>query len=93
MRRSVNVIYAASIPPMCCTDHISSFNHPRSSLQIVSIRIASIRGGLRWPINVYGMVTARDVYDNRKHVVIYARARGACQTITEEVICVSPFAD
>lgn len=30
------------------------------------------------------MVTARDVLDNRKRVIIYARARGDCQTITEE---------
>ncbi|XP_047061617.1 uncharacterized protein LOC124668539 isoform X2 [Lolium rigidum] len=78
------VTYAASVPPMCFTDNLSSFSFPRSNLQIVSIKIASIRGGLRWPIHVYGMVTARDVLDHRKRVIIYARARGDCQTITEE---------
>ncbi|KAM0889022.1 hypothetical protein ACQ4PT_027957 [Festuca glaucescens] len=75
---------AASVPPMCYTDNLPSNCSPRDSLQIVSIKIASIRGGLPWPIHVFGMVTARDVLDYRKRVIIYARARSNCQTITEE---------
>ncbi|CAM0947915.1 unnamed protein product [Alopecurus aequalis] len=73
-----------SIPPMCFTDHRSSYIHPRDSLQVVSVKIASITGGLRCPIDVFGMVTARDVLENRKRNIIYARARSNCQTITEE---------
>ncbi|KAK1660987.1 hypothetical protein QYE76_049146 [Lolium multiflorum] len=73
-----------SVPPMRYTDHLSSRCSPRDSLQIVSIKIASVRGGLRWPIQVFGMVTARDVLDYRKRVIIYARARSNCQTITKK---------
>ncbi|CAM0943926.1 unnamed protein product [Alopecurus aequalis] len=73
-----------SVPPMCFTDRGSSRIYPRDSLQIVSIKIASIREGLRWPIHVFGMVTARDVLEYRTRVIIYARARSNCQTITEE---------
>ncbi|CAM0947916.1 unnamed protein product [Alopecurus aequalis] len=74
-----------SVPPMCFTDHGSRYGlYPRECLQIVSIKIASITGGLRWPIDVFGMVTARDVLENRKRNIIYARARSNCQTITEE---------
>ncbi|KQK02738.1 uncharacterized protein LOC112270543 [Brachypodium distachyon] len=56
----------------------------KDALQIDSIKIASIRGGLRWPLDVFGMVVARDVLDNRKRNIIFARARTNCQTITEE---------
>jgi hypothetical protein len=70
--------------PMGLTN--SSYPTSKSGLQIGSIKIASIRGGLQWPIDVFGMVTARDVLDNRKRNVIFARARSNCQTIYEEVI-------
>jgi hypothetical protein len=70
---------------MYLTDDPSS-GRPRGCLQIVSIKIASIRGGLRWPIDVFGMVTARDVLDlDRKRNIIFARARSNCQIITEKV--------
>ncbi|CAM0879398.1 unnamed protein product [Alopecurus aequalis] len=72
------------IPPMNLTDDRSDRGSTRESLQIVSIKIASIRGGLRWPIDVYGMVTVRDVLDNRMRNIIFARTRRNCQTITEE---------
>jgi hypothetical protein len=72
---------------MCLTDDTSGFGNTKDNLQIVYIKIASIRGGLQWPIDVFGMVTARDVLDNRKRDIIYARRRSNCETITEEVIC------
>jgi hypothetical protein len=83
----LHVINAAPVPPMYLTDNPSECSYPRDNLQIASIKIASIRGGLRWPIDVFGMVTARDVLDvDRKRNIVYARARSNCQTITEEVI-------
>jgi hypothetical protein len=71
---------------MSRTDDPSGGGNTRESLQIVYIKIASLRGGLQWPIDVFGLVTARDVLDNRRHNVIFARARSKSQTITEEVI-------
>jgi hypothetical protein len=58
----------------------------RDTLQIFSIKIVAIRGGLQWPLDVFGMVTARDVADNRKRNIIYSRTRNNCETIMEEVI-------
>ncbi|KQK02737.2 uncharacterized protein LOC112271103 [Brachypodium distachyon] len=53
--------------------------------QIYSIKITSIRGGLKWPLDVFGMVVARDVLEiDRKRNIIFARARSNCQTITHE---------
>ncbi|CAM0879332.1 unnamed protein product [Alopecurus aequalis] len=72
-------------PPMCYTDNPGRFTHSRDTLQICCIKIASIRRGLRWPLDVFGMVTARDVLEiQRKHNIIFARARSNCQTIMEE---------
>jgi hypothetical protein len=73
---------------MCHTDDPHSGGRTRKSMQIISIKVAAIRGGLRWPIDVFGMVTVRDVLDlDRKRNIIFARARSNCQIITEEVIC------
>jgi hypothetical protein len=81
----VCVVDTAPIPPMALTDATSG--HLKSSLQIISIKISSIRGGLRWPIDVFGMVATRDVLDpGRKRNIIFARPRSNCQTITDEVI-------
>ncbi|CAM0947976.1 unnamed protein product [Alopecurus aequalis] len=72
-----------SKPPMSFTDN--PYGCPRDSLQIVSIKIATIRGDLQWPIHVFGMVTARDVLEfERKRNIVFARPRSNCQTITEE---------
>lgn len=69
------------------TDNIRrGYGGRRDALQIFSIKIAEIRGGLRWPLYVFGMVTARDVADDRKRNIIYARTRNNCETIREEVI-------
>ncbi|KAF7021004.1 hypothetical protein CFC21_034023 [Triticum aestivum] len=55
------------------------------NLQIFSIKVESIRGGLRWPLDVSGIVTARDTLDtDRKRNIVFARSRSNCQTITEE---------
>jgi hypothetical protein len=79
-------INAAHVPPMYLTDDPSD-GRTRESLHIVSIKLASIREDLRWPIDVFGMVTVRDVLDyDRKRNIIFSRARSNCETISEEVI-------
>jgi hypothetical protein len=70
---------------MSFTDSPGHFICARDTLQIFSIKIASTKGGLRWPLDVFGVVAARDVLDKRKQNIIYARARSNYQTITEEV--------
>ncbi|KAM3346841.1 hypothetical protein ACQJBY_021054 [Aegilops geniculata] len=70
------------IPPMYYTD---CGGCSRENLQIFSIKVESIRGGLRWPLDVFGIVTTRDTLDmERKQNIVFARARSNCQTITEE---------
>ncbi|XBI15676.1 hypothetical protein VPH35_058049 [Triticum aestivum] len=67
--------------------HAGQFNDARArdALQIFSIKVESIRGGLRWPLDVFGMVIARDVLDiDRKRNIIFAHPRSNPQTITEE---------
>jgi hypothetical protein len=54
------------------------------TLQVISIKVASIEEGLNWPLQVFGMVSARDVMD-RKRNIIFHRQRNNCQTITEQV--------
>jgi hypothetical protein len=54
------------------------------TLQVISVKVASIEEGLRWPLQVFGMVSARDVLD-RKRNIIFQRERENCQTITEQV--------
>jgi hypothetical protein len=54
------------------------------TLQVISVKVASIKKGLRWPLQVFGMVSARDVLD-RKRNIIFHRGRDNCQTITKQV--------
>ncbi|KAM3197529.1 hypothetical protein ACQJBY_072917 [Aegilops geniculata] len=67
-----------SIPPMCCTDETGQFNDARArdALQIFSVKVESIRGGLRWPLDVFGMVIARDVLDIDRKRNITSLAQG-----------------
>ncbi|KAK1661461.1 hypothetical protein QYE76_049620 [Lolium multiflorum] len=73
-----------TVPPMRLTDHPSRYTTSDDSLQIESIKILSRRGAIRCPIDVFGMITVRDVLDNRTRNIIFAHARSNCQTIDEE---------
>ena len=57
------------------------------SLQVVSIRLAEIQGGLEWTSPVYGMIAVRDHVDHNRNL-LFARNRSECQILNEEVsIC------
>ncbi|XP_044458674.1 uncharacterized protein [Triticum aestivum] len=49
------------------------------SLQVVSIRLAEIQGGLEWPLPVYGMIAVRDHVDHNRNLLF------ACSVIDGEV--------
>ncbi|XP_051229582.1 uncharacterized protein [Lolium perenne] len=93
-RRHWNPLYAnrgvrtflqtTSIPAMRYT-HPASDDSPKAmeGLQIVSVKIASIKDPLHWPLQVYGVVAARDVLDHKRNIIFH-RSRKNCQTITPE---------
>ncbi|XP_025800568.1 uncharacterized protein LOC112880256 isoform X2 [Panicum hallii] len=56
---------------------------PMSTLQVFSVRVEGIRRGLRWLIDVFGIVAARDTVDFNRNV-IFSRTRDNCQTLTKE---------
>ncbi|KAG0531359.1 hypothetical protein BDA96_04G016800 [Sorghum bicolor] len=55
-----------------------------TTLQIFSVKVARIRGGLRWPLHVFGMVAIRDCADQNRNM-IFDRSRDNCQILTQEV--------
>lgn len=61
-----------------------------STLQIYSLKVAEIEdgSGLKWPLEVYGMVAARDTVDHNRNIV-FSRRRSNCQTLTQDVRIVS----
>lgn len=85
----ISFVYAcaAAIQPMRYTDAEppGGYAKPLDSLQIYSINVAEIRGGLHWPIHVYGMIAVRDVVDRNRNI-IFDRSRDDCQTLTNKVL-------
>lgn len=54
-----------------------------STLQIFSVEVVGIKESLHWPLDVYGIVAARDCVDHNRNI-IFSRTRDDCQTITKE---------
>lgn len=76
----------ASIPSMRYTypdpdedDYIDSLE----ALQIASVKVASIKDSLFWPLQVFGTIAVRDVLDHKRNI-IFQRPRNNCQTIKED---------
>jgi hypothetical protein len=55
-----------------------------STLQIFSVKVTGLGGGLQWPLDVFGMVAIRDNIDHRRNIV-FDRERDNCQTLTQKV--------
>jgi hypothetical protein len=62
-----------------------------STLQIYSIKV-SIKASaeVAWPLNVYGVITARDSLDRRRNP-LFIRPRNYCQIVTKDVRVVLLF--
>ncbi|CAN6248887.1 unnamed protein product [Urochloa humidicola] len=57
--------------------------HLKSTLQIFSVKLTGLSGGLQFPLDVYGMVATRDRLDHNRNIIFH-RKRENCQTLTEE---------
>ncbi|KAG2572306.1 uncharacterized protein LOC120641079 [Panicum virgatum] len=53
------------------------------TLQVFSVKVAELTGGLQWPLDVFGMVALRDMLDHNRNI-IFKRGRDNCQTLTDE---------
>ncbi|CAL5068984.1 unnamed protein product [Urochloa decumbens] len=74
------------IPPMRFTDEPPEpwRAYPRPTLQVFSVRVGGLKGGLQWPLHVFGKVAARDSADRNRNM-IFDRTRDNCQILTKEV--------
>jgi hypothetical protein len=60
------------------------YTRTMETMQIVSVKVASVKEPLCWPLQVFGIVAVRDVLDHKRNL-IFQRPRNNCQNITEEV--------
>jgi hypothetical protein len=60
------------------------------TLQMVSVKVASIKEPLCWPLQVFGIVAVRDVLDHKRNL-IFQRPRNNCQNITDELFMLNLF--
>ncbi|XBI34252.1 hypothetical protein VPH35_120086 [Triticum aestivum] len=83
-RPGVTFHETTSIPAMRYT-HPAPQDSPKAmaTLQITSVKVAAIDDCLRWPLQVYGIIAARDVLDHKRNILFHRR-RGDCQIITQE---------
>jgi hypothetical protein len=51
---------------------------------IFSVKVTQINDCLEWPLDVYGIVAARDSVDRNRNLIFH-RTRDNCQTLTPEV--------
>ncbi|CAL5070863.1 unnamed protein product [Urochloa decumbens] len=56
---------------------------PTATLQIFSLKVTKIRGGLQWPLHVFGMAAVRDAADHNRNM-IFLCPRESCQILTQE---------
>lgn len=61
---------------------------PMGTLQDFSVKVAGIKRNLQWPVDVFGVIAARDCIDNNRNV-IFSRTRDRCQTLTAEVTIIN----
>ncbi|XP_047050339.1 uncharacterized protein LOC124655504 [Lolium rigidum] len=54
-----------------------------STVQIFSVKVAEISGGLQCPLDVFGMISMRDALDHNRNI-IFCRTRDNCQSLTQQ---------
>jgi hypothetical protein len=67
-----------------------TYSTPRT-LQIFSIKLSELEGGLEFPLSVYGMVSVRDVVDHNKNIIFFCD-RSEAQELKQDV-CIYQYLD
>uniref|UniRef100_A0ACD5W570 Uncharacterized protein n=1 Tax=Avena sativa TaxID=4498 RepID=A0ACD5W570_AVESA len=62
--------------------------YPVRTLQVFSVRVAAIKDEMDWPLDVFGIVAARDSVDHNRNI-IFNHTRDNCQTIRKESPCLT----
>ncbi|KAE8810448.1 hypothetical protein D1007_12652 [Hordeum vulgare] len=80
-----------TLSPMQFTHCIPGIILPRaavieSTLQIYSFKITGLSDDLKWPLNVYGVIAARDTVDHNRNL-LFSRSSIMCQVLTSENDC------
>ncbi|XP_044321221.1 uncharacterized protein [Triticum aestivum] len=60
-----------------------------STLQIYSVSIVEIKGSLDWPLDVYGIVAARDAVDCNRNLLFYQQGKVAKNSLKRIPFCAS----
>ena len=88
------VLHAALFSPMLFTHCTPGFIPVDAVLaktvQVCSIKVAAMEH-FNWPLEVYGVVAARDAVDNRRRNPLFLRPRDDCQVVDEKVLCILFF--
>jgi hypothetical protein len=50
-------------------------------MEVFFVKVAEIKGGLQWPLDVYGDIAVRDSLDHKRNY-LFRRGRNQCQTLT-----------
>ncbi|CAD6258940.1 unnamed protein product [Miscanthus lutarioriparius] len=58
---------------------------PRTTLQVFPLKIAKLRLGIQWPLQVFGMVAIRDCLHHNRNI-IFDRPRDNCQIVTRQKV-------
>jgi hypothetical protein len=86
---------AGTLSPMHFTHYTmdtitSSCGVTGRTLQIYSIEILELKKGLKWPLRLYGVVTARDTVDRNSNI-LFSRSGSHYQELGENVCIVFSF--
>ncbi|BAT17460.1 uncharacterized protein [Oryza sativa Japonica Group] len=69
------------IGPMRYTEESPRFAMLLDLLEVFSFEVTELKGILRWPIDVFGLISVRDSLDRNRNY-IFERTRNNCQTLT-----------
>ncbi|CAM0902428.1 unnamed protein product [Alopecurus aequalis] len=82
MSRPARALFSPMLFTHCTPGFIPVDAVPAKTVQICSIKVAAIKH-FSWPLEVYGVVAARDVVDKRRNP-LFLRPRNGCQVVDEK---------